>query len=86
MSIVQLELNMSKFPYEITRVCPDTQAELDKNYEKDGNKCEYEVKEIKLNMAERYVEMGPNDHWKDAPNFMLAFELDTRYKNEGFIG
>ena len=50
---------MSKFPYEITRVCSDTQAELDKNFEQDGNKCEYEVKEIGLCLNERYVEMGP---------------------------
>ena len=49
----------SKFPYEISRVCPDTLAEIDKNFEEDGMKCEYEVKEIGLNLAERYVEMGP---------------------------
>ena len=60
MSLVQLEFNMSsKFPYDISRVCPDTLAEIDKNFEEDGMKCEYEVKEIGLNLAERYVEMGP---------------------------
>ena len=33
-----------------------------------------------------YVELGPNDHWVDAPHFMLAFELHIRYKNEVFMG